>query len=218
MSVTLRQGKPRGLIGIAITAGLILSLGVGGPASAKVTPVEDLPEFPALEALFDGNKSATVVQYSVQAGDYRGPSGERVTVQASATYVCKLTVDNPHWSTGARSVITKPRVQCKGPTSTIPMRVYGVLARTTTNSIPSLVVVASSDYIQNVTVTSATNWGPLATWYVPAQTSSQKIARGAYFRGAASASPAPPLVPFSVPGAASAFLWVPQRAASRRLC
>ena len=94
MSVTLRQGKPRGLIGIAITAGLILSLGVGGPASAKVTPVEDLPEFPALEALFDGNKSATVVQYSVQAGDYRGPSGERVTVQASATYVCRVFSDD----------------------------------------------------------------------------------------------------------------------------
>lgn len=177
-------------------------------AEATKTPVDDLPELPAIEALFDSAPTATVVQYSLRAGEYRGPNGERITVRTSATYTCLLSVDSPHWSIGAQSVIAKPRVQCKGPTSKIPMRVVSILARSSTNSIPSLRIVATSDYVLPVTVNSAVTWGPRQTWYVPAEDSSVKISRGAFFRGAASASPSAPLLPFSVPGAASDFRWV----------
>ncbi len=170
--------------------------------------VESLPEYPAINAIATPDSGPQEVEFSIDAGAYRGPEGERIEVAKAATYTCILSVDNPHWSSGAGSVIAKPRVACKGPTSTVAIRVLGYLGKTSQNSISSLTIVAQSDYTQNVTVTSTTSYGPKQTWYVPKQGSSTKISRGAYFRGSASASPAPPLLPFNIPGSASAFLWV----------
>ena len=196
---------------LGVLGGILLTSSMIQPAAAArtaPTPIADLPELPAIEALYTSAPTATVVQYSLRAGEYQGPNGERIAVRTSATYTCLLSVDSPHWSTGAQSVIAKPRVQCKGPTSKIPMRVVSLLARSSTNSIPALRPVATSDYVLTVTVNSTVTWGPRQTWYVPAQNSPVKIGRGAFFRGAASASPSAPLLPFSVPGAASAFIWV----------
>jgi hypothetical protein len=72
-----------------------------GPAAAATVPVGDLPDYPALEALTNPQGGPSVVEFSIDAGQYRGPRGERITIAFSATYTCILSVDNPHWSTGA---------------------------------------------------------------------------------------------------------------------
>lgn len=180
------------------------------PASAAESSVDDLPEYPTLQAMLNPDGSAQPTTFSVEAGQYRGPQGERITVAASGTWTCILTVDTPHWSSGAASVIAKPRVACRGANpSSIPIRVSGLLGKTSVNSISSLQIVASSEYVQNVQVTSSTTFGPKQTWYVPAQGSGVHISRGAYFRGSASAASSAPLLPFNIPSAASSFLYVP---------
>ena len=83
-----------------------------------------------------------------KAGAYRGPDGERIEVAKAATFTRVLSVDSPHRSSGAGSVIVKPRVACKGPSTTIPIRVIGYLAKSSKESIPSLRIVAESDYTQ----------------------------------------------------------------------
>lgn len=140
-----------------------------------------------------------------KAGAYRGPDGERNEVAKAATFTCISSVDSPHLSSGAGNVIVKPRVACKGPSTTIPIRVIGYLAKSSKESIPSLRIVAESDYTQRVTVNAKTSYGPKQTWCVPRQSSSTKISSGAYFRGSASASA---VVPFNIPGAPSDFRWV----------
>lgn len=196
---------------ILIATFTMLSVAIMPTASnaASADSMEDLPEYPALEALMNPDAGPQEIEFSIEAGSYRGPDGERITIAKSATYTCLLTVDNPHWSTGAQSVIAKPRVSCKGPSSTIPIRVYSMLGKTAVNSIPSMTIVAESDYVQNVVVTSGLAFGSTTTWYVPAQNSSTKVSRGAYFRGGASAAPSAPVLPFNIPSAASQFLYVP---------
>lgn len=149
-----------------------------------------------------------------KGGAYRGPDGERIEVAKAATFTCISSVDCPHWLSGAGSVVVKPRVACKGPSTTIPIRVIGYLAKSSKESIPSLRIVAESDYTQRVaesdytqrvTVNSKTSYEPKQTWYVPRQRSSTKISSGAYFRGSASASA---VAPFNILGTASDFRWV----------
>lgn len=172
------------------------------------TDVDSLPEYPALDALATPDSGSQEVEFSIEAGAYRGPDGERIEVAKAATFTCILSVDSPHWSSGARSVIVKPRVACKGPSASIPIRVIGYLAKSSKESIPSLRIVAESDYTQRVTVNSKASYGPKQTWYVPRQGSSTKISSGAYFRGSASASAVAPFTPFNIPAAASDFRWV----------
>ncbi len=216
----MRIRKPAIFVAACATLALILTPSIANASPAEVpfeeaaqvkavgVAVKDLPEYPALEAIATPGSGPQEVEFSIDAGSYRGPDGEQINVAKAATYTCVLSVDNPHWSSGSGSVIAKPRVACKGPTSTIAIRVLGYLGKTSQNSISSISIVAQSDYSQNVTVTSTTNYGPKQTWYVPRQGSTTKISRGAYFRGSASAAPAPPLLPFNIPGAASTFLWV----------
>lgn len=198
-------------VAAAVTAGILVaaSLAIGNPASASETPIDQLPEYPALNAMTNPDGSATVSEFKIQAGQYRGPDGERITIAASASYTCILTVDNPHWSSGSQSVIAKPRVACMGPTSTIPIRVQGLLGKTVVNSISTIQIVAESNYVNNVTVNSSTSFGPRQTWYVPREGSGTHISRAAYFRGSASAAASAPLLPINIPAAASQFLYVP---------
>ncbi|WP_236968807.1 hypothetical protein [Microbacterium aurantiacum] len=198
-------------VAVALAIGVLFAacLGVGTSASADEIPIDQLPEYPALDAMANPDGSASVAEFTIEAGQYRGPDGERITIAATASYTCILTVDNPHWSSGSQSVIAKPRVACKGPVSTIPIRVQGLLGKTSANSIPTLRTVAESNYVNNVTVNSSTVFGPRQTWYVPREGSGTRISRGAYFRGSASAAASAPLLPFNIPNAASQFLWVP---------
>lgn len=175
------------------------------PAGADV---DSLPEYPAIDALTTPGSGPQEVEFSIEAGAYRGPDGERIEIAKAATFTCILSVDSPHYSSGAGSVIVKPRVACKGPSASIPIRVIGYLAMTSKDSIASLRIVAQSDYTQRVTVNSKTNYGPKQTWYVPRKGSPTKFNGGAYFRGSASATATAPFTPFKIPGAASEFRWV----------
>lgn len=138
---------------------------------------------------------------SVEPGAYLDASGTRRVFAAATVWTCALKTHNPHYSSGANGVIAKATVSCTGQFAVLPIRVYMMLGRTTTNSIGSLKIVNESSYTQNVTVN-----GPARTWYVP-QTGTG-AARGAYFRASSSAQPMPPLIPFNIPAHASAFLWV----------
>lgn len=140
-------------------------------------------------------------EVSVGAGEYVDASGARRSFAARTVWTCALKTHNPHYSSGAKGVIAKATVSCTGDFAVLPIRVYMMLGRTTTNSISSLKVVKESNYTQNVTVN-----GSGRTWYVP-QTGNGAT-RGAYFRASSSAQPAPPLIPFNIPAHASAFLWV----------
>lgn len=180
-------------------------------AATELSSVEmsELPEYPALEVITSPDAGPQEVEFTVPAGVYRGPDGEVISVSRAISHVCELQSDTPHWSTPGQTVLFKPRVRCKGQVGVIPIRVNGLLGRTSVNSISTLRIVAESDYTQNVQVTSNTVYGPRTTWYVPRLESSTKISRSAYFRGSSSAIPAPPLIAFNIPAHASQFLWVP---------
>ncbi|MCS5487358.1 hypothetical protein NY588_09485 [Curtobacterium flaccumfaciens pv. beticola] len=196
----------RPLTALGVVAAVALPLLIAGPAQADeaATP-EQLPQF-ALQALTGPDDTSTST-FTVPAGKYTDAAGKTRTFAAQATWVCNGKTDNPHWSKGAASVIAKTRVTCKGPTATVPIRVESLLGRTTHNSINSLQIVAESNYVQNVAADP--NGLMSQTWYVPAQGSATHIARNAYFRGSHSGQAAPPLKPFNIGAAASAFLYVP---------
>ena len=208
MQTNSRQRRFISTVIVAVATLTTLGLWVA-PANAAEVPVGELPEYPALEAMANPDGSPSTAEFSIGAGQYRGPDGERITIATAATYTCILSVDTPHWSAGAASVIAKPRVACMGPTSSIPIRVQGLLGKTSVNSIPTLSIVAESNYVQNVSVTSMTTFGTRQTWYVPRDGSGTHISRGAYFRGSASAAASAPLLPINIPAAASAFVYVP---------
>lgn len=164
----------------------------------------DSQEFPALEMIMDPSGAVTTSTFTVAPGDYVMKDGRQLSITAAATYDCRGKTDNPHWSSGTGSVIAKTRVTCSGSAGTIPISVYSMLGRTSQNNVSTLKIVAESHYTQNVT----SNVGN-QTWYVPAQNSGTKIARSAYFRGSHSGQGAPPMTPFNIGAAASAFIWVP---------
>lgn len=174
----------------------------GASAASAATDSAGIAKELAAEALqVSTTRPDGTFQVSVEAGEFVDASGVRRSFAAKSVWTCALKTHNPHYSSGAKGVIAKATVSCTGEFAVLPIRVYIMLGRTTTNSISSLKIVKESNYTQNVTVNGAGR-----TWYVP-QTGNGAT-RGAYFRASSSAQPAPPLIPFNIPAHASAFLWV----------
>lgn len=170
-------------------------------ASASPTP-QPLPDF-AMHAMTASGEPVTS-EFVVPAGTYKDAAGKVITLSGPQTYTCRGKTDNPHWSSGANSVIAKTRVTCAGPTNlTLGVGVYTLLGKTAQNNVGTLKIVAESNYRQNVVSNGAE-----VTWYVPAANTGTHIARGAYFRGSHSGQ-------IEVPGiggigsGASTFLYVP---------
>lgn len=196
--------KARQALGGALAIGIAIALVAGSPATASDDSAPATQEFPAQQILMDPSGAQTTSTFTVAPGRYTVKGGADVTLAAAATYTCTGKTDNPHYSSGAASVIAKTRVTCSGPAGNIPIRVYSLLGRTTQNNVSTLAIVAESNYVQNVAVNIGTT-----TWYVPAQNSGTHIPRAAYFRGSHSGQGAPPLIPFTIGAAASSFIYVP---------
>lgn len=143
-------------------------------------------------------------RFSLAAGTYADAAGVVRTFARSPTWVCTGTVDNPHYSSGAGGVIAKIKVNCTGPTATLPVHVYALLGRTTSSSVSTLQVVAATDKTQFVTANSSTS----TVWWVPDAGMPAPPAR-AYFRASATAWFDPPMLTYAFSPGASAFLWVP---------
>ncbi|MBD8729364.1 hypothetical protein [Frigoribacterium sp. CFBP 13707] len=192
------------MFGGVLACALALSvLSVAGPAVAAETGGDQ--KFPAMQMIMDESGQPTTSTFTVDPGTY-SVDGTETVLRAAATYTCSGKTDSPHYSKNGGSVIAKTRVNCSGPSGVIPIRVYSLLGKTSTNNISTLKIVAESNYVQNVTVNSPTP----QTWYVPAQGSPTKIAAGAYFRGSHSGAGAPPLQAFNIGAAPSSFVYVPK--------
>lgn len=85
---------------------------------------------------------------------------------AQGTFVCSATLNNPHYSRGAASVIFKTRIACEGDTPPIQMRIFGRLGSVSGGSPGNpaagpTVPRASSDQTQTIPM------GGSATYYTP---------------------------------------------------
>jgi len=180
---------------------MLALLSSASAASAEPTPLP-LPNF-AMDAMTADGKPATS-EFVVPAGTYKDAAGKVVTLRDPQVYTCNGKTDSPHWSSGSSSVIAKTRVTCTGPTNlTLGVGVYSLLGKTAQNNVASLVIVAESNYQQNVVSN-----GGAQTWYVPATGSGTHISRGAYFRGSHSGQIQVPAMG-GIGAAASQFLYVP---------
>jgi len=164
--------------------------------TAEATPMEPLEMLAAEDA-------PTTLTFEVGPDDNLLDSNGD-PIPSNSVYRCTGSVNNPHWSKKAGSVIAKTKILCKGPASRIPIRVYSLLGKTPVRSISSLKIVAESNYVQNVTI------GKVKPWYVPRKKDSTKIPAGAYFRAASSGRAEPPLKPINIGKAASRFVFVPK--------
>ncbi|MCG2801173.1 MAG: hypothetical protein L6311_03630 [Cellulomonas sp.] len=177
------------------------------PAIASDQPSPQVRDMQVVRAseLIKSSPGANAGEFTVtmDAGSYRDAAGTVRTFATTATWVCNIKTDSPHYSSGSGGVIAKARVSCGGPAATLPVNVYMMLRRSVTNSQSGLSLVRESQYTQNVIA----NLG-YQTWYCPAQ-GNQGAPRAAYFRASSSGVLMPPIVANNIGASASSFVYVP---------
>lgn len=198
----IRFNRPgAAVVAAAVIAGMVIA----APASAKSTDslsVQEMKTISAAELVASQGSEDGTFSVSMNPGTYRDAAGAVRTYAYTPRWECTLKTNNPHYSIKNGGVIAKATVSCKGEAGTLPINVYMVLGRTTTNSISTLKIVKESQYTQHVQAN-----GGAMTWYVPRDPLPGAI-RGAYFRASSIAAPMPPLLSFDIAPHASQFIYV----------
>lgn len=174
------------------------------PSAGSAEAQEALPDIPPLVIDFTTPTDITADGYShfeIQAprGVYKDAEGRTLNTTKGVKYNCFGRQDNPHYSSGAKGVISKAFLKCSGPAGVIPILVNQELAKSPSKDLSKLRSMAKSSYTQNVTV-NAKGWSQ--PWYVPS-VSKPGVPKGTagYWRAAHYGQSVPPMVTFlTTPG------------------